>query len=418
MTEHWMSTRRNTAELRKALFGAKLTDLMDQRDVTVQALARQVPCDKAQLSRYRTGQHLPSATIVARLDELLGAGGELVALTRREALTNAGAIAPLAIMPGSLLGLLGESAAGITTRHRIDDAGVDALANMLAAYRAADDSLGSLSVLPAARSQLTVIERLVTTTNGPTRAALLDVGQQWSQFAAWLCRDSGDLAGAHVLHLQTLEWATEIDDRTMMGTVLVESGYAALQSNSVRTATAAGQAAQRHPGTASGQRAGGAQLEARAYALMGDFPAMERTLGRADRLVELFGDHPQDRRPWAYWMSPTLFTCDRGVVLAAAAMTNPRYCVPAAAALKSGHAALPESQRSSAWGGLYLAHLANVHAKAGDLEQSVATALTCADIANRTGSPRLITMLTQLNTGLARRYPGDPRVTALTEALT
>jgi transcriptional regulator with XRE-family HTH domain len=412
-----MTTRHNTAELRKALFGAKLTDLMDQRDITVQALARQVPCDKAQLSRYRTGRHLPSATIVARLDQLLGAQGELVALTRREALTNAGAIAPLAIMPGSLLGLIADSGTGAARYRRIDAAGVDSLADLLASYRRADDSLGSLAVLPSARSQLATIEKLVLSATGPVRTSLLNVAQQWGQFAAWLCRDSGDLTGARILQAQTLEWATEIDDHTMTATVLVARGATALQGDSVSTALAAAEAAQRHPATASGQRVEGAQLQAHAHALTGEYPAMERALGRADHLFEFFEDHPQDRRPWAYWMSTALFTGERGIVLAAAAMANPRYCGPAAAALQSGHAALPESQRSSAWAGIYLAYLANVHAKAGDLEQSVATALACAEIASRTGSPRLTTMLAQLNTALTRRHPTDPRVAQLTEAL-
>jgi hypothetical protein len=288
---------------------------------------------------------------------------------------------------------------------------------MLASYRHADDVIGSANVLPAVRVQLTEIEQLVKDTTGPTRTALLYVAQQWAQFTSWLYRDTGNLTRTHLLNAQTAEWAAEIGDRTMTSTVLTERALAARQSGDVATVISAGHAAQQDPRAASGQRADGAHLEARGHAMARDHAAMERVLGRADRLVALLEDREQDRRPWSYWMSASMFRCSTGITFAIAAKDNDRYCGRALSALESGYAELPADQRSSSWAGTYLAYLADIYARSGNLDQSVATALTCAEIAARTGSSRLTGLLTSLSAGLTRRYPGDPRVTQLAEVL-
>src|SRR6185437_4573843 len=55
---------------------------MDERDLSVNALALQVPCDKALISRYRSGAQPPSMRMARRLDEVLDAGGQLSVLAR------------------------------------------------------------------------------------------------------------------------------------------------------------------------------------------------------------------------------------------------------------------------------------------------------------------------------------------------
>jgi hypothetical protein len=61
-------------------FAARLAVLMAGRGLGVRALARLVPCNHALISRYLNGRQLPSPGVAARLDALLGAGGELAAL--------------------------------------------------------------------------------------------------------------------------------------------------------------------------------------------------------------------------------------------------------------------------------------------------------------------------------------------------
>jgi tetratricopeptide (TPR) repeat protein len=61
-------------------FAARLAVLMAGRGLGVRALARQVPCNHALISRYLNGHQVPTPGMAARLDALLGAGGELAAL--------------------------------------------------------------------------------------------------------------------------------------------------------------------------------------------------------------------------------------------------------------------------------------------------------------------------------------------------
>jgi hypothetical protein len=61
-------------------FAVRLAALMARRGIGVRALARQVPCNHALISRYLNGHQVASPGMAARLDALLAAGGELVAL--------------------------------------------------------------------------------------------------------------------------------------------------------------------------------------------------------------------------------------------------------------------------------------------------------------------------------------------------
>jgi len=60
-------------------FADTLQALMAERGVGVRALARQVPCDHALVSRLSSGRQPPSASMARRLDEVLAAGGRLAA---------------------------------------------------------------------------------------------------------------------------------------------------------------------------------------------------------------------------------------------------------------------------------------------------------------------------------------------------
>ncbi|RKS76666.1 helix-turn-helix protein [Actinomadura pelletieri DSM 43383] len=80
-----------------ATFGEKLRALMSERKISQRKLAKLVPCSDGYLSRLATGDRRPSEQTATRLDELLGAEGELLALSRRatdgtdRAVTDSGA---------------------------------------------------------------------------------------------------------------------------------------------------------------------------------------------------------------------------------------------------------------------------------------------------------------------------------------
>jgi transcriptional regulator with XRE-family HTH domain len=109
---------------------AKLSALMDARGIGGSALAKLVYVDAALISRLRNGRQQPSLATADRLDKVLGADGELVAL-----------------VPGPMLfgGIpdpeVPERLAWATKHPRhIDLAAVESLASVLVAQRHAEES--------------------------------------------------------------------------------------------------------------------------------------------------------------------------------------------------------------------------------------------------------------------------------------
>jgi transcriptional regulator with XRE-family HTH domain len=64
----------------ETMFGERVLALMEARGLSLKELACRVPCDASHLSRVVHGRKRPSLRVVARLDDVLEAGGELVAL--------------------------------------------------------------------------------------------------------------------------------------------------------------------------------------------------------------------------------------------------------------------------------------------------------------------------------------------------
>lgn len=398
-------------------FAGALRALMAERGISGSALARLVPCDRALICRYRSGKQPASQRMAQLIDDALGAGGTLGALVKPP--PNRRAVLAGGLLAGSLLGLGPDAIERLAWARRhppqIDAALVDSLGDMLAAQVQADNVLGSATTLRPVLAQLTTIENLVTQAREPLRRALLGVAQQWAQHAAYKHRQVGDDAGDRARLAQALEWATEIGDRTMTATVLLNRGEAALLRGEAGTVIGLAQAVRHDAAAAVGPRAHGADLEARGHALAGDAAAAERCLGHAaDLTTELAAR--DDRHPWLYWMSPTDMRCKRGVSFGFLA-GDPRYHDRAVAELEAGYAELPGSVRATAWGAKYPAYLAVVHERAGDVTQACAMALQAAHVARRTG-PSLAHRLTrQVHASLAAQYPRDPRVTELADTL-
>jgi hypothetical protein len=107
-------------------FAARLAVLMARRGLGVRALARQVPCNHALVSRYLNGHQMPTPGMAARLDALLGAGGELAALAATPA-RDGGAIADDEIAALELTRHATASEVGAATVEQIELA-VDGLA--------------------------------------------------------------------------------------------------------------------------------------------------------------------------------------------------------------------------------------------------------------------------------------------------
>jgi hypothetical protein len=287
---------------------------------------------------------------------------------------------------------------------------------MLVTQRHICDTMGGAAVREPVVAQLATIETLVRQAHGSVRAALLDVAMQWAQFGSHLARDVGDPVADRMRLAQALEWASEIGDKTMIASVFVERSSMALDSGETGTAIGLAQAAQRDGGVSARARAIAAAFEAQGHAMVGDAAATERKLGEMSELAARLPDRQEGRHPYLDWLSYHYFLCYQGAAFGLMADTR-RYRQRAITALQAGYAALPDDQKSSAWAAKNLVYLADVHVTAGDRGQAHAVALQAAAVARRTGSVRLAVMLAQVHARLYSRWPRDPRVAGLGEAL-
>jgi hypothetical protein len=176
------------------------------------------------------------------------------------------------------------------------------------------------------------------------------------------------------------------------------------------------QAAQRDPRAFPGQHAISSAQEARGHAMAGDVNSAERKLADAMGMAQVADERREQSPPWLYYHSPAFFELQRGIVLGYFAAVA-RYRDIALSALDAGYAGLPPDERESEWGAAYLVHMAAVHERAGDADQAAAVALAATRIARRTGSPRLRRMLRPLHRRLSARWPDQPDVAALGDAL-
>src|ERR1035437_1535359 len=121
-------------------FGEELTRRMQAPKVGVRELARRTGYSHGHISDLRSGRKHPSPEAAQDLDDALKAGGALMALVnRRQVLAGAAAIAA-----APLLGTLDAERLAWAHRHppRIDAAVVQSLADVLAAQRRGEDSVG------------------------------------------------------------------------------------------------------------------------------------------------------------------------------------------------------------------------------------------------------------------------------------
>lgn len=380
-------------------------------------VARRSAFDKGYLSKVMNGHKPGSAYLAEKLDEVLGGDGTLMALAnRRQVLGEAAAIAG-----ASLLGALdadGRDRLAWAQHHprRIDQATVDALTAALAAQRRLEDSVGSVAMLGPVTAQIAAIENLVTQARGPIRHALVSIAQEWCQFGAWLNISVRDFPASQALWRHTLELAVEVNDTTMIATVLRSRGYMAWLSGQPGPMIGLAQAVQRDSRVALSQRTLAVALEARGYAMTGDARATQRKLDEATDLAAQLAARPSEQRSWTYWCTPHWIEGTRGITLGYLAHID--SCrAQAIDALTAGYAGLSEDMRNSEWASDLVLHRAAVHVRGGDLAEACADALRVVLVARQTSSANLRVLLTQLHAGMASRWPDDPRVAELAEAL-
>lgn len=193
-------------------FAERLRALMAERGFGVRALARTVPCDPALISRFANGEQSPSAQMARHLDEVLAAGGELIAsLGRRDALKLGLAVS---LTPGALRCALAEAAGEALEFTRSASAttvGAGTFAHLdevIAALGRSYPVQAPGALFPVVRSYRAQVQRFI---DGPctlSQKRELYVHTAWlSETMAWLSHDLGAPLAAHARAVDCLEHA-------------------------------------------------------------------------------------------------------------------------------------------------------------------------------------------------------------------
>lgn len=297
---------------------------------------------------------------------------------------------------------------------RLDARVPESLAAILAEQRRLEDQIGSAPLVGPVRAQVDSLGALVVGARGQLRPRVLDVASQWAQFAGWLHVSTGD--GDCALHYlsHALEWATEIGDAAMVGSVMSWKGYIAEQAGHVGRMIGLSQAAQRSR-TPVGE-AYDLYQEARGHALVGDSDQVDRLVDRATCLASKAT--PDDARPWEYYyFSPGFFSMEHGLTYRILGRIDPSRNDEAIRLLTAGLRDLPDDVRSSDWAGDFIYQLAVAYTQAHEPEAAAAEAAEAAALARRTASDTLLTQVRRLHVQLVERWPNHPTVAELGDAL-
>ncbi len=350
-------------------FAEALRALMAERGISGRELARRVPCDKGHVSRLKNGHTRPSPATAAKLDEILGAGGELSGLAARQAAAPVPALNLPEIAPDP--DLYDRITRAVGAPSRVDVPVIEWLERTLAEHRRVEDTIGARPLLKLVRGQLSAAAEFTRAAPGPLRTRLVDLTSQYAQFLAWMCIETRNHGAALAWYDRAHDWAVEAGDVNMAATTLSMKAHLAWSLGDAQRCVRMADAARWHRQVTPGVQGMAAQMAARGHALAGEADAAHA----AQALIERAASHPEDEPPWMYFYGETWFRLQRG--MAELHLGNWRA---AAGLLGSGLAELPESyRRDRAWYGVCLAR---AHAEMGDAEQAEAVAVRFArDIA-------------------------------------
>lgn len=352
-------------------FGDTLRRLRQDRGLSIRAFAKVAYHGKTYLHELETGTRQPTAELARHLDEALGAGGQLARLVVEDTT------------------LVDEERLAYATQfpQRADAAAVNALEALLASQRRREDAVGAAAVLGPATAQLATVTDLVVEARDDLRPRLVDVAAQWAQFVGWLNAATSQVERSDAAFSQALEWAVEADDRDMVATALSFKGYLAEGTGALGSMIGLSAAAQRDPRVYAGQLAYSAGQEARGLAIAGEDRAATAKISEATDLAARQGELAAP--PWIYYYTPEFFVIQRGIVYKHLGVIDPHRNAQAVEILTAGLDAMPQAARRAEWAGVYLCHLGEAHARAGDLVSASAAAAEARAVATAARSAKV-----------------------------
>jgi hypothetical protein len=254
-------------------FGSELTRLMDGRGTGVRELARLVPCNPGHVSNLRSGRNRPSQEMAARLDEVLGARGALLALALACAAPADDEIAALELARRAGASDVGDDMPGLLA------VAVDDLAT---AYPGTPPG----ELLGRVRAYLAYVTGLADARATLAQKRRLLVSGGWLSLLAATCLiDLHDDRGA-AAHLRTAaQLARETGHAEIAAWVLETQAWAMLTHGDYARAAATARTAQDAAPRGSSALIQATAQEGRALARMGDPSGTRAVLARVEALV-------------------------------------------------------------------------------------------------------------------------------------
>ncbi|MFI9570595.1 helix-turn-helix domain-containing protein [Microbispora rosea] len=256
-----------------------------------------------------------------------------------------------------------------------------------------DNLLGPLRVIPTVESQINAMQQLRQGLRGADARDLLHVQTQYAEFCGWLYHDAGDFRSAQYWTDRALEWSYATGHPETTTYILARKSQLAGDMRDAMQAVDLAEAAlaQARPNSRLGAIA--ATYAAYGHALSGDATASQRTFEEAHEMLTQLDEDPTS--PWGAWMDPSYVEVHRARGLAALGDHK-----AAAAGFRTAITALPPGYHRDR--GVYLARESTAYAGASEPEQAAKVGAEALSIAAATGSARIMTELTRLDTQLER----------------
>jgi transcriptional regulator with XRE-family HTH domain len=268
-------------------FAERLGELLAERGISGRELARRVPCDRSYVSLLAQGRRSPSPEMAARIDQLLGAGGQLAAL----AVSAAGERRPDA--PGYAdAQYVDNLRASSQALVRLDTmyGGGDVLPLALRAYRPAAHLLAIGRYAPGAERDL--------------QAATGEAGE----VAAWAAFDADQQDLSRQLIHDAMLASRLAGDREMELFQLSHLAMQAIHLGRPAEALRIAEYVLDQPRVQPRVQALFELRKGRAYAQLGNLAA---GLAVMDRALAIFADGTSPE--WAWWVEPSEILVQRGM---------------------------------------------------------------------------------------------------------
>lgn len=384
-------------------FAVRLRELLNERGTSYRALAARTFYSKSYLHDLATGRKPPAPDVAARLDEALGAGGQLAALAaggtpvpvgngwgRRDSEDLAHALTTTTPTAENAVALAHQwliteppQVYEMRSGRRVGAATIDRIVKRTQQLRLVDDHVGGRDTHAVVRAELVATAGLLrdgayTEANG---RRLLACVADLCQLAGWVLADAGHSAQARRVYLAGVRAGHAAGNACAAANNLSSLAYnVANTGDRAEAVTLARSAALgvRHSSTAT---AVALVLERLAWALArsDDGPAAERVLGQVE---DVHGRRrPNEGPQWAYWL-----TLEEIEVMAGRVWTQlrrPLRAVPILERATAGYG--DEVPRETA---LYATWLAEALLQAREVERAAAVAGRALRLAHRAGSAR------------------------------